>query len=413
MPKKTTRSKPTGQMAAYAATQKAKTTLLGDIQAHVVKKSSQDHSRRQDIIHPSEMAKGDVCPRAIVYRISGVTPTDTKAANGHHLETIFQEGHDIHLKWQTWLQEMGRLWGKWRCTACDEEQWGLSDDLPVDDRVYEGQDGSPFDFQATHRHVWEYREIPLDAEDELLLAGHADGGVPDIESMIEVKSIGLGTLRMEEPELVRENTVKTSAGKSVVDYDSVWKNLKRPLRSHRIQAGIYLKIAELRGWPFTKMIFIYENKANQQTKEFTIKYPAELVDPIIDQMKDIKWAVDKGRVLDRPYGFTRKTKPCTSCVWRTHCWPEGEQNEDHNQEPNAEDGPGIAGGEAPDGSSGNPRTDPSKRRVPRTSSRPHRTLRQRTDVAIHEDDKVVGVPERTEGDGRGRRTVRRSRPRQD
>lgn len=400
MPKRTTKRKPTGQMAAYAATQKQKTSLLGDIQAHVVKKAAQDHSRRQDIIHPSEMAKTDVCPRSIVYRISGVEATDAKDPNGHHLETIFQEGHDIHLKWQTWLQEMGRLWGKWRCTACDQEYWGLSSDLPTDD--------AEVDVPMSHSHVWEYREIPLNAEDELLLAGHADGGVPDIESMIEVKSIGLGTLRMEEPELVREHTVKTEDGKSVVDYDNVWKNLKRPLRSHRIQAGIYLKIAELRGWPFTKMIFIYENKANQQTKEFTIKYPEDLVDPIIDTMKDIKWAVEKNMVLDRPKDFTRKTKPCTSCAWRSHCYA-GEEHEDDTKEPNAGNGARVPRSQAEDGSSEHPRSATSKRRLPRSARGPHGTVRQRTDDPVHDADEVVGVSQRSEGDGRGRRTVRRSR----
>jgi CRISPR/Cas system-associated exonuclease Cas4 (RecB family) len=412
MPKRTTKTKPSGQMAAFAATQKAKTSLLGDIQAHAVKKAAQDHSRRQDIIHPSEMAKTDVCPRSIVYRLSGVTPTEDKDPNGHHLETIFQEGHNIHSKWQTWLQEMGRLWGKWRCTACGTEEWGLSSDLPEDDSVYASPDAPGACDPPSHRHVWEYREIPLDAEEEMSLVGHADGGVPDIESMIEVKSIGLGTLRMEEPELVRENTVKTEAGKSIVDYDSVWRNLKRPLRSHRIQAGIYLKIAALKGWPFTKMIFIYENKANQQTKEFTIKYPEDLVDPIIETIKDIKWAVEKGHELDRPEGFTRKTKPCRTCVFRTHCWGE-EQDEDDTTQQDAPDGARVSRSQAEVGPAKDSRAASAKGRLPRSSRGSDRTRGRRTDDAVHDDHQVVGVPKRAEGDVRGRRTVRRSRPRQD
>jgi len=403
MPKRTTR-KPTGNLAAFAATQKQKTALIGDIQAHVVKKSSQDHSRRQDIIHPSEMAKSDLCPRAIVYRISGAEPSNDKTPNGHHLETIFQEGHDIHSKWQTWLAEMGRLWGKWWCPACGKTEWGTGalscEGRDLEDGSHEGH--SPV--------LMEYREVPLDAEVELMMAGHADGAVPDIKAFIEIKSIGLGTLRMEEPDLVRQNTKKTDDGKKVVDYDSIWKGLKRPLKSHRIQAGIYLAIAKILGWDYDRMVFIYENKANQQTKEFVIRYPAELVDPLIDTAKDIKWAVENGRLLDRPEGFTKQLKPCSDCIFRDLCWEEEDGKVD-SQESNSGNGARKPRSEAENGSPRDPSTQSAKGRVSRAAGRPHRTVRQRTDDAVHDNHEVVGVPQRTVGDGRGRRTVRRSRAR--
>ena len=386
-------------MAAFAATQKKKTTLIGDIQAHAVKKASQDHSRRQDIVHPSEMAKSDVCPRAVVYRLSGASPSNEKDPNGHHLETIFQEGHDIHSKWQTWLAEMGRLWGKWKCALCDDVMWGTG--VPICIGVPDGpHDPLPM----------EYREVPLDAEVELMLAGHADGAVPDLKAFIEIKSVGLGTLRMEEPELVREHTKKTADGKSVVDYDSLWKALKRPLRSHRIQAGIYLHIAALRGWDFDKMIFIYENKANQQTREFVIKYPADLVDPIIDQIKDIKFAVEKGWLLDRPEGFAKQLKPCTACVFRDLCWEE-EDGKNSNPKPDLEDGAGVSGGEEATRPPVDPGTESTQRRLPRAAGRSHRSVRQRTHDPVPATDPVVGVPGRAEGHGGGGRKVRRSRTR--
>lgn len=402
MPRKKSNAKPTGLLAAIADTKKAPTTLLGDIQGHVVKKASLPSDRRQDIIHPSEMAKSDVCPRAIAYRLTGVVSLD-KDPNGHHLETIFQEGHDIHSKWQTWLGEMGRLWGKWRCASCGAEEWGVSSDLPLSAGQF-----ATFGDSDLHLHIWEYREVPLAAESELMLVGHADGAVPDIESFIEIKSIGLGTLRMEEPELVKKHTVKTEEGKTVVDYDALWRSLKRPLVSHRKQAGIYLYVANLL-WPgkFTKMVFIYENKANQQTKEFTIKYQPDLIDPIIDTIRDIKWAVEKGQELPRPEGFSKQLKPCTSCPFRKHCWGEEEDGTLSQQERDSGTGTRQSGGQAEVGQAENLPANPTRRRSPRTAGGSHRTLRQRTDDPVHTPHKVERVHRGAVG-GRGSgRTVRR------
>lgn len=398
MPRKTS-SKPTGLLAALAETKKAPTTLLGDIQSHVVKKAAQPNDRRQDIIHPSEMAKSDVCPRAIAYRLAGVDALD-KDPNGHHLETIFQEGHDIHSKWQTWLGEMGRLWGKWECTSCGDVVWGVSADLPEWEQFATFGDAT--------RHHWTYKEVPLDAETQLMLAGHADGAIPDIESFIEIKSIGLGTLRMEEPELVKKHTVKTTEGKTVVDYDSIWKSLKRPLLSHRKQAGIYLHAAEIL-WPgkFTKMVFIYENKANQQTKEFTIKYQPDLIDPIIETIRDIKWAVEKGHELPRPDGFNKQLKPCTSCPFRKHCW--GEEQDGTLSQPERDAGTGTrqSRSEAEVGPAEDLPANSSRRRSARTAGGSHRTLRQRTDGPVHSTDEVERVHRGSVGGGGSGRTVRR------
>ncbi len=301
-------TKPTGLLKALTEGKRGTSTLIGDIQQYVVKKAENDYSRRQDIIHPSETTKTDWCPRSTAYRISGVTPTDEGEVKGAHLQTIFQEGHDIHAKWQTWLGEMGRLWGKWVCHFCEAETWQTGAECPLCGKTMD------------------YREVPLDVEKEFLTAGHADGAVPDVKSFIEIKSVGLGTLRMEEPDLVKKFTVKTSEGKNVVDYDNLWKNLKHPLKSHRIQANMYLYIAAHLGWDYDHMIFIYENKANQQTKEFRVKYDPEFIEPIIDQIKDVKWSVTTGQTLSRPVGFSKELKPCTTCVFRSHCYKGDESS---------------------------------------------------------------------------------------
>lgn len=384
-------------MKALIESKKSNYLLLGDIQQYIVKKDQQDNSRRQDIIHPSEMAKEDWCPRQTAYRIQGVTPTNKGEVFGHRMLTIFEEGNDIHTKWQSLLIEMGRMWGEWECRVCNRRALGLSP-------ICAGEGFS--DAFPSHPPVpMEYREVPLDAEKEWLICGHADGAIPDLNAFIEVKSIGLGTLRIEEPALVRKHTVKTVDGKSVVDYDSLWKDIKRPLASHRKQAILYLAIANLRGWQFDKMIFIYENKANQSTKEFVIPFREENAADLIDVAKDIKWAVEKGKPVPRPANLDKDSAVCKACPFLNHCY-----GEDHEERSTTRP---VAVSLAANGTGGDRTPASTGRRIPRSAQRSNRTQRLRPDESDGRNDEVGGVSERGTRHSRGRRTVRRSRPRQD
>lgn len=397
--RRTPRTKLRGSLKALAETHKSNTLLLSDIQRHAVKKSQADNSRRQDIIHPSEMAKEDWCPRATTYRLRGIKPTDPEEVHFHQLITIFEEGHEIHSKWQSWIGEMGRLWGTWYCPACGETRDG------VGVLTCSGTEESPHPLLDML-----YREVRLDAEAEWMIVGHADGAVPDLEAFIEVKSIGLGTLRIEEKELVRKYTLKTEDGKSVVDYDNLWKAIKRPLKSHRKQAGVYLSIAHLLGLPYTKMIFIYENKANQSTKEFVIDYSDDLVADLIDAAKDVKWAVETGRDLPRIDGATKDSSPCKTCPWKTWCYAEEEEDGAGTASKDVEDGRGLSGSEEETGSPADLHAS-APRRVPRTAGRSDRVGRQRTDDADDPIHPVGRVPRSATGGSRGRRVPRRRVPR--
>ena len=376
-------------MKSFAETQKYQTTLLGDVHAHVLRRAAQDDGRRQDIIHPSEMAKHDLCPRQVALRIGGAEPSDSAPVNGYTMETIFQEGHDIHTKWQTWLWQMGRLWGMWRCRSCG----------------FEWLDTSPSECTQCGSDNIEYREVPLNAEDEYLMTGHADGAVPDLNAFIEVKSIGLGTLRIEEPALVREYTVTTTEGDKVVNYDQLWKDIKRPLPGHRKQGGLYLAIAALRGMPYDRMVYIYENKANQQVKEFVLKYSERQMEPLLAINKDIQGAVREGRMLPRPDGFKKSRKPCTSCVFRTMCW----RDDDDESTPleDAEHGEPVVAGQADPGPSADLRTRPTRRTHPRPARRSNRPDRQRVDEADGGVDEVGGLPASTTRRRGSRRAVSR------
>lgn len=237
---------------------------------------------RLDVIFPSEMAKADWCPRSTYYRMIG--RPEPPSSFSFTLENVFSEGNRIHEKWQNWFVQTGKLWGTWKCAKCDERHIGTN---PAGYCTF----GATFGFPSLHD--WKYGEVALKST-SLPVQGRADGAFIDHNCLIEIKSVGIGTLRFEAPQLIKENTFETTTGKKVLDIEGAWKNLHRPLLSHVRQGNIYLWMAEQMGLPFDRMVFLYEFKANQQTKEFTIKKSQDTLQPMLDMAQIIAYAVAEG-----------------------------------------------------------------------------------------------------------------------
>lgn len=242
--------------------------LIGDIERHLMAKTPED--RRTDVLHPSEMAKSDWCLRASYFALSGVK---VKKENPNlRLQSIFDEGHFIHAKWQNWFKEMGTLYGKWACHICGgafyataPSKCGLCDAYP---------------------HFLEYKEVPL-INDELRIAGHSDGWIKGIgdDCLIEIKSIGTGTLRFEAPELI---------AKADGDLQRAWRSIRRPFRTHLMQGQIYLELLKRMGEPVNEIVFLYELKADQDYKEFVVKADFELVEDKFYKAKEVVDSVVHG-----------------------------------------------------------------------------------------------------------------------
>lgn len=265
--------KPEGRMrdlARIRAEKRNNYSLLADIKEQALKESGPDDDRDPFVIHPSEMAKADWCIRATFWRMSGRKPADERF--NFVLENIFAEGHGIHDKFQGWMHRSGKLFGDWQCLAC--KTWvkaTLSGDLPTDGCHYDGLTSTSYD------HVWAYREVRLRVPG-CSIVGRADGAM--VDTLAEFKSVGLGTLRVEAPNLLKKYYVKELG---LYDLDRLWKELKRPLPGHIRQATIYLWLARELGLPYTRMSFIYEFKPNQQVKEFSITLSEDILQPMLDK----------------------------------------------------------------------------------------------------------------------------------
>ena len=276
----TAKYKPSGTLKRFIEVAKAETRVIGSVERHILSKP-RDKSRRTDVLHPSEMAGNDWCYRASYFQLLGATPNETRKA-GLKLMSIFEEGHSIHAKWQKWFQEMGVLFGKWYCLECEEMFWGGSD---------------------CHDGPLEYREVSLFYE-PLRISGHADGWLVNLGEplMLEIKSVGVGTLRYECPELLAENDY---------DFEKTWKAINAPFMKHITQVQIYMKLAELLGYENVpqEAVIIYEAKPNQEYKEFVIRKSDFGITHLFEAAQMIVDSVNAGT----PPPCNIKTDGCAKC----------------------------------------------------------------------------------------------------
>jgi hypothetical protein len=211
--------KRTPAMAAYLDSMKEASDIFGDIGKHVLRKAAQPTTHSTDRIYPSEVVKHGWCRRATYYRIvQGAQPQRTS----FRMQNIFEEGNRTHEKWQQWLTEMGRLEGEWRCLRCGS-------------LFYER---APESCPRCHGRDLKYRELRLTAPD-LMISGRCDGYLPGDHSLIEIKTMGLGSLRYENPDFVARYETATPHG-TVIDLDRMWKDFRRPLGSAVKQGILYL-----------------------------------------------------------------------------------------------------------------------------------------------------------------------------
>ena len=241
--------------------------LIGDVERHLLSRPFGD--RRTDVLHPSEIIKRDWCRRASYFLLKGHTKIQTKPSL--RLQSIFDEGHAIHAKWQNWFYEMGVLHGNFKCQVCGEVNWGTSPKL----------------CGVCGNSSLVYTEVSL-VDDALRIAGHTDGWIKGIgeDCLIEIKSIGPGTIRTEAPDLFDSSS----------DFMTAWKNVRRPFRSHLLQGQMYLELMKRMGHEISEIVFIYELKADQDYKEFVVRADYELVKHIFDNCQKVVQAVESNVV---------------------------------------------------------------------------------------------------------------------
>lgn len=258
--------KPTGALKAFLDAGKGNTRVLGSVERYLLSRPAEDRSSL--VIHPSEMASDSWCHRAQYFWLSGHTPKHE--AIGLRKALIFEAGHAIHNTWQTWFAEMNQLIGEWYCHTHKKAWFGKR---------------SEHKSRSKYSCNIKYKEIQLNYA-PLRIAGKADGWLVEFEKplLLEVKSIGEGSVRWYAPELVGETFAKT------------WENIKAPFKDHIMQAQIYMKLGELMGienFP-TEALMLYEAKGIHEVKEFVVQKSDFGVADLFDTAASIVDAVGRG-----------------------------------------------------------------------------------------------------------------------
>jgi hypothetical protein len=177
---------------------------------------------------------------------------------------------------------MGNLYGKWYCKDCGETFFG-------DVNCHEGK--------------LKYEEVPLYYA-PLRISGHADGWLIGLGEplMLEIKSVGEGTLRWECPALYAENEY---------DFNKTWNAITEPFMKHIMQVQIYMKLAELIGYENypKEAVIIYEAKPNQKHKEFVVPKSDFGITHIFDGAKKVVDALETGIAPD----CNVKAEGCERC----------------------------------------------------------------------------------------------------
>lgn len=270
-------------LRALLETSKRETRLLGDIQRALLNKDGYDEHRKDPALHPSEISHSEWCPRASYYRLAGLTPASEGPVTHWQMRMIFDEGKEIHRKWQNRIWDLGRLTGEYRCMDCKWRWWATAP--------------AKCEFCGAKRPFLVYEEVPL-INEELRLVGHADGLDRDVAS-IEIKSVGVNTLRFEAPQLIANHTYKLNLNgknREFLDYDGLWDSIRVPFPSHIRQAHLYTFM----GAPPVE-IFLYECKWNQKVKEMVVKYREERIADRLEWCRQIVSGLKDGSIPDCPF----------------------------------------------------------------------------------------------------------------
>lgn len=266
--------------------------LLPEIEIRMAAEQAERDSRRDtDHLHPSDLAKTNWCPRATYYKITQA-PESNQQRLTLQRRNVLEEGHRIHDKWQTFMRKTGRLKGEWKCQDCHHVWW----------------DKSPSVCPECGYEIVNYHEVAI-KDDKHMIIGHADGIVEfDLDYVVEIKSVGLGTLRWEAPNLY------SSYESGELTLDDLWKQIKRPIPSHNRQVQLYMHCLGIH-----QALVLYEWKPTQDVKEFNVSYSPETVQPMLDGAKEVIDALEDRRTPRRPQGFSKSDK-CRFCAYKDTCW---------------------------------------------------------------------------------------------
>jgi len=252
-----------------------KTSILLELIKHQHQKCIDNNYRDYSYFHPSEFHK---CVRSLAYKYYNIKGNNVIKPN---LQRVFDNGDHMHLRYTSYFEKLGILYGVWKCSnpMCEEkygkeEKYGIQKPTVSCDKC----------------GCTKYEYVEVEGENkEFMIRGHMDG------------------------------ILKISGEFCVIDYKSMYSNqfsrLQEPLDKHIIQIEIYLWLLDLKSG-----ILLYENKDSQKIKMFEVDYNEDLINKIIKRLGILKEIVLNKKLPSRP--FTKDSSKCKACEFHTTCWKD-------------------------------------------------------------------------------------------
>ena len=282
--------------------------VIRPLDLYLLSLNKEDNDRAINVNAPSQVG---TCMRARFYARTG----EEQDANSVDARTrrIFDNGTCFHIRIQGYLKEQGML---------------LMDEVPV--------------------HNYEYN-----------IQGHTDGilALNVVEDgVLELKSInnaGFTQLKGPKEEHKKQGLVYIfclesrrlflqSKYKTQEDFDrslpirkAQYRKLYQHLKGGRkftkaqkiaYQVGLHVKMDKILyslKKPITKAIFLYENKDNQEMKEYCVSSQEaeskKLMREILEEYEYINECVESGTVPPRE-GTNKSSSPCRWCNYKSACW---------------------------------------------------------------------------------------------
>ena len=282
--------------------------VIKDLDLYLLSLNEIDEDRAIDVNAPSQAG---VCMRARYYARTGA-PRDGNSIDAR-TRRIFDNGTKTHERLQEYLLEQGML---------------LMDEVPVHNYEYniQGHTDGILAISASERAVLEIKSIN-------------DHGFKDLrDAKDDHKKQGLVYIFcLEERRLYLQEKYKTRAAfdkslkKRMAEYAELYQHLKdgrKFTREQKIefQCGLHAKMDSIL-WetkmPISKAIFLYENKDNQDLKEFTVSMSEasakNIIKEVLQEYADLNEYVEQGIVPER-CARIKSDPACRWCNFKTECW---------------------------------------------------------------------------------------------
>lgn len=282
--------------------------IVKRLDQYLLSMNEKDADRRWDINSPSSAGK---CPRAVVYGRLGYD-SDSNSVDSR-TRRIFDNGTGVHERLQKYMLDCDIL---------------AMDEVPVfDDKLQiQGHTDGLLNLTKFELGVLEIKSINSNSFSRLVDAKE-EHKLQAITYMycLENRRAWLKSTYDSEDELnkyldskeykkfIRDHYKHITDGAKF----SAEEKFNFKLKNHQDADKIMWRASR----PINKMVFLYENKDNQELKEFTVKYDEEMMNTLIEKYQFINDCVFTNEIPPRPTEC--KSKSCGTCRWCNYtleCW---------------------------------------------------------------------------------------------